>query len=133
MRTDEIKTHGDAAKILNRYNLKIKIEPSDFFEVAKALLRAEVEGMNKPGDCETCRFISWDGDYGEIQCCDHDKDICEDNGEIEVDGEFYPIGQCPCWETNAPLNFCKKHKIWHTDGWELSCPDCLKDWENGAK
>lgn len=124
MNIEKITTSDEAKKILSRFNV---INLTDI-EIAQALLMAEAEGMNKPGDCETCRFISWDGELGTIQCCDKDVNDVPDKG-YEVDDKIYPYGECPLWESNSTLDYCKKHNRWYSNSWELACPSCYTDWE----
>ena len=130
MSIEQPKTYGEALEVLKRFGLKS--HDLDVFEIAKALLKAEADGMNNPGDCETCRFIDWDGDYGTIQCCGKDVVTFRDD-TLEVDDDNLPFGECPLWDSNAPSRYCKKHKRWYTNSWELACPSCFKDWENEAK
>ena len=83
---------------------------------------SEGETIEPMGYCQTCTFASTDGDYGQIRCCDSD-----DADELsDDDGETVP---CPAWKPTATLEFCKKHKRWHWSTWEMSCPECYKEWE----
>lgn len=91
----------DAQKdILDRYVSKI-IELCQPYldQQVEAESRGERKGMNEPGNCETCRFISWDGELGTIQCCDNEKfDYSDDEHIYTNDEEEYLEGQCPLWD-----------------------------------
>jgi hypothetical protein len=129
LKIEKVTTSEEAQKIFNRFKLK---EITDI-EIAKALLKAEVEGMNNPSNCESCKFLSWDGDYGTIQCCDSDLDITDNSKGYEMDNKTYPYGECPGWETNSPTVYCKKHKRWYSSSWELACPECYQEYEKKSK
>lgn len=128
MNIEQPKTHSEAGEVLRRF--KLELNETDPFKIARALLKAETNGMNNPGECETCRFISWDGELGTIQCCD--KDVYEQIGVLEINDELFPIGECPLWESNAPARYCEKHKRWYSNSWELACPSCFDEYKNEA-
>lgn len=93
-------------------------------------IKDKVYGDEKPepiGYCSSCEFKDSDGDYGEIPSCSADEDAFPEGYELG-DGSG-DTRQCPAWKPNAPLVWCKKHRHWHYSTWELSCPDCYKDWE----
>jgi hypothetical protein len=79
------------------------------------------------GQCESCRFASSDGDYGEIQCCDAEVEVTMDDKCISIGEETYPLDQCPEWKTNDEPTYCKKHKKW-THGWDYACDECTEEW-----
>lgn len=126
----ELGNIKDAEAILRKFKLDTNKLHWNLTNIANALQMAETRGMNNPGDCESCRYISFDGELGTIQCCD--KDIIERDGQLEYDDELFPIGGCPLWESNSPLGYCKKHKLWYPDNWEYACPSCYNDWKDSV-
>lgn len=128
MKIDEPKTHGEAVKVLKHYKIECpgNLDP---FPIAKAILKAQADGMNKPGECETCRFISWDGELGTIQCCEHDDVTFRDEEGIEIEDSIFPWGECPKWESNFGPGYCQKHKRWFFNDWEKACPECFAEYE----
>ncbi len=54
------------------------------------------------GDCGSCHYQSWDGEYGTIQACDREIVTFRDEG-IEVEDKIYPWGECPLWKDIADL------------------------------
>ena len=133
----ELKTHGEASRFCEKYGLKVSgldVRESSF-KVAEALQKAQAEGMNKPGECETCHLISWEGELGTIQTCDSEEDLTFSEGKgIELaDGSFAPWGECPFWKSDSTPGYCKKHNRWHFNDWEKSCPECYAEYEAEAR
>ncbi len=123
MKIDEPKNHGAALMLMRQYKLACPGNVNPFL-IAKALLQARIDGINNPGDCGTCRFITWEGELGTIQACDQDTLTFRDNG-IELEDEtIVPWGECPLWETNADPGYCQEHKRWFFNDWEKACPEC---------